>query len=62
MTLGQFNVKTNKLKKQVDTIAEKMSDISDEENVEPVSVKHSNTIVYNRIDKAGSTTLISKDK
>ena len=62
MTLGQFNARTNKLKKQVDTIAEKMADISDEEYVEPVSVKHSNTIVYNRIDKAGSTTLISKDE
>ena len=62
MTLAQFNVRTNKLKKQVDTIAEKMSDISDEEKLESVSVKHSNTIVYNRIDKAGSTTLISKDE
>ena len=62
MTLGQFNARTNKLKKQVDTIAEKTIDISDEENVEPLSVKHSNTIVYNRIDKAGSTTLISEDE
>ena len=62
MTLGQFNVKTNKLKNQVDSIAEKVTDISDEENVEPLSVKHSNTIVYNRIDKAGSTTLISEDE
>ena len=46
----------------MDTIAEKTIDISDEENVEPRSVKLSNTIVYNRIDKAGSTTLISEDK
>ena len=61
MSLQQFKRRTNTLKKEVDNIASIMKDYEDEEDVEPVIVKKSNTIVYNRIDKAGSTTLISRN-
>ena len=61
MSLQQFKRRTNTLKKEVDHIASIMNDYEDEEDVEPVRVKQSNTIVYNRIDKAGSTTLISRN-
>ena len=42
-------------------VASIINDYEDEEDVKPVRVKQSNTIVYNRIDKAGSTTLISRN-
>ena len=61
MSLQQFKRRTNTLKKEVDHIASIMKDYEDEEDVEPVRVKKTNTIVYNRIDKAGSTTLISRN-
>ena len=61
MSLQQFKRRTNTLKKEVDHIASIINDYEDEEDVKPVRVKQSNTIVYNRIDKAGSTTLISRN-
>ena len=61
MSLQQFKRRTNTLKKEVDHIASIINDFEDEEDVKPVRVKQSNTIVYNRIDKAGSTTLISRN-
>ena len=60
MSLQQFKRRTNTLKKEVDHIASIINEYEDEEDVKPVRVKQSNTIVYNRIDKAGSTTLISR--
>ena len=50
-----------KKKQKADHIASIINDYEDEEDVKPVRVKQSNTIVYNRIDKAGSTTLISRN-
>ena len=61
MSLQQFKRRTNTLKKEVDHIASIINDYEDDEDVKPVRVKQSNTIVYNRIDKAGSTTLISRN-
>ena len=62
MSLVQFKRRTAALKREVDMIAGQ-TDLIDDNKMESTSrkyVKESNTIVYNRIDKAGSTTLISK--
>ena len=62
MSLVQFKRRTAALKREVDMIAGQ-TDLINDNKMESASrkyVKESNTIVYNRIDKAGSTTLISK--
>ena len=65
MTLQNFKSKTNALKKEVNAIAsknkyEEYKSEADDENIKKVPLKQSRTIVYNRIDKAGSTTLIGE--
>ena len=54
----QFRTRTNALRKVVDAIAGRQPNFHSQEE-SPSSIKNSNTLVYNRIDKAGSTTLIS---
>ena len=54
----QFRTRTNALRKVVDAIAGRQPNFQSQEE-RPSSIKNSNTLVYNRIDKAGSTTLIS---
>ena len=56
----QFRKRTRILKANVDKIAsiKTKADAFDSKTVIPV--RTSETVVYNRIDKAGSTTLISK--
>ena len=54
----QFRTRTNALRKVVDAIAGRQPNFHSQEG-SPSSIKNSNTLVYNRIDKAGSTTLIS---
>ena len=53
----QFRTRTNALRKVVDAIAGRQPNFKSQKR--PSSIKNSNTLVYNRIDKAGSTTLIS---
>ena len=66
MSLQNFKSKTNALKKEVNDIASKnkYEEYSSEadENLKKVPLKQSRTIIYNRIDKAGSTTLIGKKR
>ena len=54
----QFRTRTNALRKVVDVIAGRQPNFNTQKE-RPSSIKTSNTLVYNRIDKAGSTTLIS---
>ena len=54
----QFRTRTNALRKVVDAIAGRQPNFQSQKE-RPSSIKNSNTLVYNRIDKAGSTTLIS---
>ena len=58
MNSKQFRIRTNALKKVVDAIAGRQPNFRSKK-LRPTSIKSSNTLVYNRIDKAGSTTLIS---
>ena len=66
MSLQKFKSKSNALKKEVNDVAskKKYEEYSSEadENLEKVPLKQSRTIIYNRIDKAGSTTLIGELK
>ena len=55
---NHFRTRTNTLKKIVDAIAGRKPNFKSVEAI-PSSTKSSRTLVYNRIDKAGSTTLIS---
>ena len=59
LSLAQFKQRTKALRTRVDNIAGHKYHGNDNDFVEARDVKQSNTIVYNRIDKAGSTTLIS---
>ena len=54
----QFRTRTIALRRVVDAIAGRQPNFKSQEE-SPSSIKKSNTLVYNRIDKAGSTTLIS---
>ena len=54
----QIRTRTNALRKVVDVIAGRQPNFKLKKE-RPSSIKTSNTLVYNRIDKAGSTTLIS---
>ena len=58
-SLKQFKRRQQKLRNQVDKIAARKKErfITEETRSEPL--KQSRTIIYNRIDKAGSTTMIS---
>ena len=58
MNSKQFRTRTNALKKVVDAIAGRQPNFRSKK-MKPTSIESSNTLVYNRIDKAGSTTLIS---
>ena len=58
MNSKQFRIRTNTLKKVVDAIAGRQPNFRSKK-MRPTSIESSNTLVYNRIDKAGSTTLIS---
>ena len=58
MNSKQFRIRTNALKKVVDAIAGRQPNFRSKK-MRPTSIESSNTLVYNRIDKAGSTTLIS---
>ena len=62
MSILQFKRRNTALRREVDMIAGQ-TDLIDDNVLESSNgniVKDSKTIVYNRIDKAGSTTLISK--
>ena len=60
---NRFKKISTKLRRQVDMIAarrkQKFYEEDSEEEVEE-PLKQARTIIYNRIDKAGSTTMISK--
>ena len=60
INLRQFRTRTSALKKVVDSIAGRQPNHKSAEAEKSSTIKSSNTLVYNRIDKAGSTTLISK--
>ena len=62
MSLVQFNRRTIALRREVDMIAGQTDLLDDNipDSSNKIAIKESRTIIYNRIDKAGSTTLISK--
>ena len=59
MSSKQFRIRNNALRKVVDSIAGRQPNFRSQKE-RPSTLKSSKTLVYNRIDKAGSTTLISK--
>ena len=59
LNLNRFKKRSQKLRTKVDKIASRRNKrFLSEETTEEV-IKQSRTIIYNRIDKAGSTTMIS---
>ena len=58
-SLKQFKKRNQKLRNQVDKIAARKKERFIKEDTSSEPVKQSRTIIYNRIDKAGSTTMIS---
>ena len=58
MSPKQFRIRNNALRKVVDSIAGRQPNFRSQKE-RPSTLKSSKTLVYNRIDKAGSTTLIS---
>ena len=56
----QFRKRTRILKANVDKIASLKTKADDFDTKSVIPLRESETVVYNRIDKAGSTTLISK--
>ena len=59
MSLKQFKKTSQKLRNQVNKIAARKREKFIKEDTRSEGLKQSRTIIYNRIDKAGSTTLIS---
>ena len=58
-SLKEFNKRSEKLRNEVDKIAARTKERFIKEDTPLKVIKQSKTIIYNRIDKAGSTTLIS---
>ena len=58
-SLKEFNKRSEKLRNEVDKIAARTKERFIKEDTPSEVIKQSKTIIYNRIDKAGSTTLIS---
>ena len=60
-SLKEFNKRSEKLRNEVDKIAARKKEKFVKEVTMSEQIKQSKTIIYNRIDKAGSTTLISRN-
>ena len=60
-SLKEFNKRSEKLRNEVDKIAARKKEKFLKEVTTSEQIKQSKTIIYNRIDKAGSTTLISRN-
>ena len=58
-SLKEFNKRSEKLRNEVDKIASRKKEKFIKEDTMLEQIKQSKTIIYNRIDKAGSTTLMS---
>ena len=59
MSLKQFKKTSQKLRNQVNKIAARKKERFIKEDTRSEPLVQSRTVIYNRIDKAGSTTLIS---